>query len=58
MKNNNPLASIGLPVYNEEAYIRQVLDSILKQDYENFELIIADNASTDNTPEICQEICS
>ncbi|MEM1170359.1 MAG: glycosyltransferase [Cyanobacteria bacterium P01_H01_bin.35] len=55
MKNNNPLASIGLPVYNEETYIRKVLDSILKQDYKNFELIIADNASTDNTPEICQE---
>jgi len=55
MKNNNPLASIGLPVYNEEAYIRQVLDSILEQDYPNFELIIADNASTDNTPKICQE---
>lgn len=47
------LVSIGMPVYNGEKYIRQALDSLLAQDYEYFELIISDNASTDRTAEIC-----
>lgn len=45
--------SIGLPVYNGEKYIHQVLDSILNQTYDDFELIISDNASEDRTQEIC-----
>lgn len=49
------LVSIGLPVYNGEQYIRHALDSLLAQDYENFELIISDNASTDGTQKICLE---
>ncbi len=47
--------SIGLPVYNGEKYIRQALDSLLAQDFTDFELIISDNASTDNTGKICSE---
>ena len=54
MKNNAPIVSIGMPVYNGEKYVRQALDSLLAQDYDNFELIISDNGSTDNTTEICQ----
>jgi glycosyltransferase involved in cell wall biosynthesis len=53
--NESPLVSIGLPVYNGEDYLHLALDLLLTQDYENFELIISDNASTDRTPEICQE---
>ncbi|MEB3830726.1 glycosyltransferase [Phormidium sp. CCY1219] len=55
MQENQPLVSIGMPVYNGDRYLRQALDSLLAQDYACFELIISDNASTDNTPEICQE---
>ena len=55
MVDNKPLVSIGMPVYNGDRYLRQALDSLLAQDYENFELIISDNASTDRTPLICQE---
>jgi len=55
MVANNPLVSIGMFVYNGERYIRQALDSLLAQDYKNFELIISDNASTDRTREICLE---
>ncbi|MCJ7515972.1 MAG: glycosyltransferase [Dehalococcoidia bacterium] len=55
MIDSKPLVSIGMPVYNGELYIRQALDSLLAQDYENFELIISDNASTDKTQEICLE---
>jgi len=45
--------SIGMPVYNEENFVEQAIISILDQDYTNFELIISDNASTDQTKEIC-----
>ncbi len=47
--------SIGLPVYNGEKYIKQAIDSILIQTFSNFEIIISDNASTDNTEVICRE---
>lgn len=50
-----PLVSIGMPLYNEERYLCQTLDSLISQDYDNFELIISDNASVDSTPQICQE---
>jgi glycosyltransferase involved in cell wall biosynthesis len=51
---NVPKVSIGLPVWNGEKYLRLALNSILQQDYTDFELIISDNASTDGTPEICK----
>jgi glycosyltransferase involved in cell wall biosynthesis len=50
-----PPVSIGLPVYNGEKYLSLALDSLLAQDYGDFELIIADNASTDRTAEICRQ---
>ncbi len=52
---NPPKLSIGLPVYNGERFIRFALDSILSQSFTDFELIISDNASTDETMRICQE---
>lgn len=55
MVGNKPRVSIGLPVFNGEKYIKQALDSILAQTYQNFELIISDNASTDETQQICRE---
>lgn len=50
-----PFVSIGVPVYNGERYIRHCLDSLLAQTYEDFEIIISDNASTDDTERICCE---
>jgi glycosyltransferase involved in cell wall biosynthesis len=50
-----PRLSIGLPVFNGERFLRFALDSILVQTYRDFELIISDNASTDNTMLICQD---
>lgn len=55
MINQNKLVSIGLPTYNRSHYIREALDSLLSQTYRNFELIISDNASTDDTQKICEE---
>jgi len=46
--------SIGLPVFNGEKYIQPALDSLLAQSYDNFELNISDNASTDGTEAICR----
>jgi len=53
--DKSPLVSIGMPLYNEERYLRQTLDSLISQDYANFEIIISDNASVDGTSDICQE---
>jgi glycosyltransferase involved in cell wall biosynthesis len=49
-----PRLSVGLPVYNGEVYLGQSIESLLGQTYEDFELIISDNASTDATGEICR----
>jgi glycosyltransferase involved in cell wall biosynthesis len=56
MNERAPMVSIGLPVYNGEEYIENALEKIIKQDYEDFELIISDNASNDRTQEICLRI--
>ncbi len=47
--------SIGLPVYNGVRYLRSAIEAHLAQTFGDFELIISDNASTDETPEICAE---
>lgn len=54
----HPAVSIGLPVYNGGAQLRQVLDSLLAQTFEDFELIVSDNASTDTTEALCREFCA
>jgi glycosyltransferase involved in cell wall biosynthesis len=51
---DQPLATIGVPVYNGERYLAQCLDSLLAQTYRDFTLLISDNASTDGTAEICR----
>lgn len=48
-----PRLTIGLPVYNGENYLAEAIESLLGQTYEDFELIISDNASTDDTANIC-----
>ncbi|MBN1377793.1 MAG: glycosyltransferase [Gammaproteobacteria bacterium] len=46
---------IGMPVYNGEKYLEESIQSNLAQDFDDFALIISDNASTDSTPEICRQ---
>jgi glycosyltransferase involved in cell wall biosynthesis len=48
----NPLVSIVIPLYNCEKYLSACLNSILKQSYQNIEILIADDASTDNSKNI------
>ena len=50
-----PRITIGLPVFNRENYIADALDSLLAQTFQDFEIIITDNASTDKTGGICEE---
>lgn len=51
--SSHPRVSIGLPVYNGARYLVEALESILSQSYQDFELMISDNASRDSTREIC-----
>lgn len=52
---NNPSISIIIPAYNVEQYIKKCLDSLLKQTFQNFEVIIVNDGSTDKTAVICNE---
>lgn len=54
MSSSAPMVSVGLPVYNGEKYIERALDSLLAQDFTDFEVVICDNGSNDATVEICQ----
>lgn len=53
-----PRVSVGLPVYNGAAYVERALESLLGQDFEDFELVISDNGSTDGTEAICRRIAA
>lgn len=53
-----PCVSIGLPVFNGVDFLRQAIDSLLAQSFGDFELIISDNASTDDTEAVCREIAA
>ena len=50
-----PAVSVVIPAFNEERYIRTALESLARQTYRNFEVLIVDNNSTDNTAKIALE---
>lgn len=50
---NRPLISIIMPVYNSEIFLKDAITSVIDQNYQSFELILVDDGSTDNSPEIC-----
>lgn len=52
---NKPLVSVGILAYNSSKYIIDALESVKNQTYKNIELIVSDDASTDNTAEICRQ---
>lgn len=55
MQRSSPRVSLGLPVYNGGRYLERQLRSLLGQDFGDFELVISDNASTDETERVCRE---
>jgi glycosyltransferase involved in cell wall biosynthesis len=52
------LISVGLPVYNSAARLPEVVGSVLAQDHAELELVICDNASTDDTEDVCRELAA
>jgi glycosyltransferase involved in cell wall biosynthesis len=58
MPNPGTLVSIGLPVRNAGSRVGGVVRSVLAQDHENLELVISDNASTDDTEQVCRELAA
>lgn len=55
MVETRPLVSIGLPVFNGEAFLEEAIHSVLGQTMGDLELVISDDASTDRTSEICRD---
>ncbi|MFM1793979.1 MAG: hypothetical protein RL642_364 [Bacteroidota bacterium] len=53
---NNPKVSVCIPAFNAEEYIRDALDSVFLQTYQDFEIIVVDNCSTDHTEAIVKEL--
>jgi glycosyltransferase involved in cell wall biosynthesis len=56
MSNPDALVSIGLPVRNAGIRVAEVARSVLAQHHQNLELVISDNASTDDTEEVCRDL--
>jgi len=56
VKNNltkkSPLVSVGIPTYNQPEFLQQAIQSVLDQTFQDFEIIVFDDCSTDNTPDI------
>ena len=50
--NENPLISIVMPAYNVEKYIGNAIESVIRQSYNNWELVICNDASSDNTESV------
>ncbi|CAN5829308.1 hypothetical protein BH23GEM7_BH23GEM7_03130 [soil metagenome] len=57
INESRPLVSVGMPTYNRAVTLRRAIESVLAQDYPHFELVISDNASTDETQALCEEFC-
>ena len=55
MRNKTPSISVIVPIYNSDKYLQRCIDSILSQDFEDFELLLIDDGSTDNSGDICDK---
>ena len=55
---SQPRVTIGVPVWNGAQHLEDCLDSLLAQTYDDIEIVISDNASTDRTSEICRVYCA
>ena len=53
--NNSPLVSVIVPVYNAEKFIKGTIKTVIDQTYENWELLLVDDCSTDKSVKIIKE---
>lgn len=51
----NPILTVVIPVYNVEKYLKRCIDSILVQEWKNYNILLVDDGSTDNSPQICED---
>src|SRR5690606_4797225 len=56
MRKEKPLVSVVIPCYNHAKFVKETIQSIIDQDYENIELIIIDDGSKDNSVEVIEEM--
>ncbi|BAQ61473.1 glycosyltransferase [Geminocystis sp. NIES-3708] len=54
MNINNPLISVIIPAFNAEKYLKDAIESVIKQNYQPLEIILIDDGSTDNTAKIAK----
>jgi glycosyltransferase involved in cell wall biosynthesis len=54
-QSTSPMLSFGVPIRNSEKFLPRLLDSLLVQNFQDFEIIISDNASEDRTEQICRD---
>lgn len=52
----NPLISVVIPAYNCQDTLKRAIDSVINQSYDNIEIIVVDDGSTDATPSLCDQI--
>jgi glycosyltransferase involved in cell wall biosynthesis len=57
-RTSMPLVSVGLPTYNRSDVLMRAIVCVLAQSYEHLELVISDNASTDDTERLCRDACA
>lgn len=50
-----PLVSVIIPVYNAEQYLKECVDSVVSQTYENLDIVLVDDGSTDHSPKMCDK---
>ena len=50
-----PLLTVVIPVYNVEKYLKRCIESILIQEWKNYDILLVDDGSTDNSPKICDD---
>ena len=55
MEMNNPLVSVCIPVYDQEKYVKRLLDSIVMQDYKNIEVIVSDDSPHQEIENLCHQ---
>lgn len=57
MNESNPFFSVIMPVFNEEEYLNEAVESVRAQTFQDWELLLIDDGSTDNSPKLIAELC-